>query len=142
MIDREKLLSDLKGELPKIEADILLYSERQTELGQHLREEYDNAIQAGRTAEHFIVWREAQVTQAAAAWVLTCVFVRFLEDNGLLDEPVLSGPVSRQDGSRPLAHAKERITHHFSEHPAHAEREYLLALFRELDQYPRDRCLA
>lgn len=136
MIDREKLLSDLKGELPKIEADILQYSERHAELGQHLQEEYQKAVEAGRTAEHFVAWREAQITQAAAAWVLTCVFVRFLEDNGLLDEPVLSGPVSRVDGSRPLAHAKERITHHFSEHPAHAEREYLLALFRELDQYP------
>lgn len=136
MIDREKLLSDLKGELPKIEADILHYSERHAELGQHLQEEYQKAVEAGRTAEHFVAWREAQITQAAAAWVLTCVFVRFLEDNGLLDEPVLSGPVSREDGSRPLAHAKERITHHFSEHPAHAEREYLLALFRELDQYP------
>lgn len=136
MIDREKLLSDLKGELPKIEVDILQYSERHAELGQHLQEEYQKAVEAGRTAEHFVAWREAQITQAAAAWVLTCVFVRFLEDNGLLDEPVLSGPVSREDGSRPLAHAKERITHHFSEHPAHAEREYLLALFRELDQYP------
>uniref|UniRef100_UPI0026052F42 BREX-2 system adenine-specific DNA-methyltransferase PglX n=1 Tax=uncultured Halomonas sp. TaxID=173971 RepID=UPI0026052F42 len=136
MIDREKLLSDLKGELPKIEADILQYSERHAELGQHLQEEYQKAVEAGRTAEHFVAWREAQITQAAAAWVLTCVFVRFLEDNGLLDEPVLSGPVSREDGSRPLAHAKERITHHFSEHPAHAEREYLLALFRELDRYP------
>lgn len=136
MIDREKLLSDLKGELPKIEADILQYSERHAELGQHLQEEYQKAVEAGRTAEHFVAWREAQISQAAAAWVLTCVFVRFLEDNGLLDEPVLSGPVSREDGSRPLAHAKERITHHFSEHPAHAEREYLLALFRELNQYP------
>ncbi|SHE75311.1 hypothetical protein SAMN02745148_01048 [Modicisalibacter ilicicola DSM 19980] len=136
MIDREKLLADLKSELPKIEADILQYSERHAELGQHLKEEYQKAVEAGRTAEHFVAWREAQITQAAAAWVLTCVFVRFLEDNGLLDEPVLSGPAARADGSSPLAHAKERITHHFNEHPAHGEREYLLALFRELDQVP------
>lgn len=136
MIDREKLLSDLKAELPKVEADILQYSEKQAELGQHLEEEYQKAVEAGRTAEHFVAWREVQITQAAAAWVLTCVFVRFLEDNGLLDEPVLSGPVVREDGSSPLAHAKERITHHFNEHPAHGEREYLLALFRELDQFP------
>nr|WP_299244197.1 BREX-2 system adenine-specific DNA-methyltransferase PglX [uncultured Halomonas sp.] len=136
MIDREHLLSDLKAELPKVEADILQYSERHAELGQHLREEYQKAVEAGRTAEHFVAWREAQITQAAAAWVLTCVFVRFLEDNDLLDEPVLSGPAVREDGSSPLAHAKERITYHFNEHPAHGEREYLLALFRELDQYP------
>lgn len=135
MIDREKLLSDLKGELPRIETDILNYSERHAELGYHLEEEYNKAVKVGRTAEHFVAWREAQITQAAAAWVLTCVFVRFLEDNGLLDEPMLSGPVSRENDSRPLAHAKERITHYFGEHPAHAEREYLLDLFRELDQF-------
>jgi hypothetical protein len=136
MIDREKLLSDLKAELPKIEADILQYSEKHVELGQHLEEEYLKAVKADRTAEHFVAWREAQITQAAAAWVLTCVFVRFLEDNGLLDEPVLSGPAAREDGSSPLAHAKERITHHFNEHPANGERDYLLALFRELDRFP------
>lgn len=97
MIDREKLLGDLKGELSKLEADILQYSERHAELGQHLKEQYQKAVEAGRTAEHFVAWREAQITQAAAAWVLTCVFVRFLEDNGLLEEPVLSGPASRAD---------------------------------------------
>lgn len=136
MIDRQQLLKDLQRELPKIEANILQYSERQPKLGEHLQAEYQKTVDAGRTSEHFVTWREAQITQAAVAWVLTCVFVRFMEDNSLLDEPVLAGPVARKDGSRPLQDAKERITAYFNEHPTHAEREYLLNLFKELERYP------
>lgn len=136
MINREQLLKALRAELPKIEQDILTYSETNAELKAHFQEQYDSAVKANRTAEHFVAWREAHITQAAVAWVLTCVFVRFLEDNNLLDEPVLAGPVSRPDGSRPLAHAKERMAHHFNQHPAHAERDYLRTLLQELDKYP------
>jgi len=136
MIDRQQLLKDLQRELPKIETDILQYSESHPELGDHLQTEYQKAFDAGRTSEHFVDWRAAQITQAAVAWVLTCVFVRFMEDNGLLDEPVLAGPVAREDGSHPLQDAKERITAYFNENPAHAEREYLLDLFEALERYP------
>ncbi|NMY39725.1 BREX-2 system adenine-specific DNA-methyltransferase PglX [Pseudomonas sp. WS 5013] len=136
MIDRQQLLKDLQRELPKIETDILQYSESHPELGDHLQTEYQKAFDAGRTSEHFVDWRAAQITQAAVAWVLTCVFVRFMEDNGLLDEPVLAGPVARKDGSHPLQDAKERITAYFNENPTHAEREYLLDLFEALERYP------
>jgi len=136
VINPEKLLKDLRAELPKIEQDILAYSEANPDLKAHLQAQYDSAVKANRTAEHFVAWREAHITQAAVAWVLTCVFVRFLEDNNLLDEPVLAGPVTRPDGSRPLAQARERMAHHFNQHPAHAERDYLRTLFQELDQYP------
>lgn len=136
MIDRQQLLKDLQRELPKIEADILQYSESHPELGDHLQTEYQKAFDAGRTSEHFVDWRAAQITQAAVAWVLTCVFVRFMEDNGLLDEPVLAGPVAREDGSHPLQDAKERLTAYFNENPTFAEREYLLDLFEALERYP------
>ncbi|HCL4214530.1 TPA: hypothetical protein N2C37_004446, partial [Pseudomonas aeruginosa] len=94
MINRADLLKNLQSLLPHIEKDILAYSESNAELSEHLQSEYRAAVEAERTAEHFVSWREAQITQAAVAWVLTCVFVRFLEDNGLLNEPVLAGPVS------------------------------------------------
>ena len=136
MIDRQQLLKDLQRELPKIEADILAYSELKPELSAHLQAEYDKAQEAGRTADHFVAWREAQITQAAVAWILTCVFVRFLEDNGLLDEPVLSGPAETAQGKKPLQHAKERMIAYFNQHPTHAEREYLLSLFEELETFP------
>ena len=131
MIDRQQLLKDLQRLLPKIEQDILAYTESESVLHSHLQQEYHKAKEANRTAEHFVAWREAQITQAAVAWILTCVFVRFLEDNELLDEAMIAGPA----GPR-LQHAKDRLTVYFSEHPAHAEREYLLSLFEALEQLP------
>ncbi|MCG8094253.1 MAG: BREX-2 system adenine-specific DNA-methyltransferase PglX [Candidatus Thiodiazotropha endolucinida] len=131
MIDRQQLLKDLQRLLPKIEQDILAYTESKPEFDTHLQQEYAKAKEANRTAEHFVAWRQAQMTQAAVAWILTCVFVRFLEDNELLDEPMIAGPA----GPR-LQHAKDRLTVHFSEYPEHAEREYLLSLFEDLEQLP------
>ena len=60
-------------------------------MGRTLREEYERAKQAERTAENYEDWRSDAITQAAAAWVLSCVFVRFLEDNRLIDPPKISG---------------------------------------------------
>ncbi len=139
MINRSDLLKDLQRELPKIEKDILEYSESKAELAEHLQEEYEKAQAAGRTAEHFVAWREAQTTQAAVAWLLTCVFVRFLEDNNLLVEPMLSGPAkSNVDGkeTKPLQHAKERMVAFFNENPILEERDYLFNLFAELERFP------
>ncbi|WP_040259324.1 BREX-2 system adenine-specific DNA-methyltransferase PglX [Pseudomonas massiliensis] len=136
MINRADLLKNLQSLLPHIEKDILAYSESNAELSDHLQSEYRAAVEAERTAEHFVSWREAQITQAAVAWVLTCVFVRFLEDNGLLNEPVLAGPVSDAQGRNALQQAKERMVAYFNENPTFEERHYLLDLFAELEKYP------
>ena len=136
MINRSQLLKNLQGLLPHIEKDILAYSESNQELSEHLQEQYQTALDAERTAEHFVAWREAQITQAAVAWVLICVFIRFLEDNDLLTEPVLSGPVSNKLGDNALQQAKERMVAYFNENPTHEDRHYLLKLFAELQQYP------
>lgn len=136
MIDRQQLLKDLQRLLPKLEKDILAYCNQNSECSQHLKDEYNKAVEAGRTAEHFVEWQAAQITQAAVAWVLICVFVRFMEDNGLLDAPVLSGPVGRPGGSQPLKNAKDRIEAYFNQHPTQAERDYLLHLFAQLEQLP------
>ncbi len=136
VINRADLLKNLQSLLPHIEKDILAYSESNAELSEHLQSEYRAAVEAERTAEHFVSWREAQITQAAVAWVLTCVFVRFLEDNGLLNEPVLAGPVSDAQGLNALQQAKERMVAYFNENPTFEERHYLLDLFAELEKYP------
>ena len=135
MIHPQRLLADLQYLLPKLEQDILTYCQDRPELERHLRAEYAKAQAANRTAEHFVVWREAQVTQAAAAWVLTGVFVRFLEDNRLLEAPFISGPTAGA-GQGALQQAKDRMTVYFSEHPTQAERDYLLAVFGELAHLP------
>lgn len=36
------------------------------------------------------------VTQVAAAWVLSCVFVRYLEDNSLVDPPRIAKRKAQQ----------------------------------------------
>jgi hypothetical protein len=136
MIERSALLKDLQGELPKIEKDILAYSESREDLTAHLKDEYNKAREAGRTAEHFVAWREAQITQAAVAWVLSCVFLRFLEDNGLLAEPMLAGPVESEQGDKRLDHAKQRMVAYYNENPTHEDREYLFSLFEQLEKYP------
>jgi len=136
VINRADLLKNLQSLLPHIEKDILAYSESNAELSKHLQSEYRAAVEVERTAEHFVSWREAQITQAAVAWVLTCVFVRFMEDNGLLTEPVLAGPVKDAQGRNTLQQAKERMVAYFNENPTFEERHYLLDLFAELEKYP------
>ncbi|CAG1023336.1 hypothetical protein MTYM_02375 [Methylococcales bacterium] len=100
MIQRQQLLQDLQRLLPKIEQDILSHCQAQTELDEHLKQEYASAQKAQRTAEHFIDWRAAQITQSSVAWILTCVFIRFLEDNALLVEPIIAGPAGNRTSWR------------------------------------------
>ncbi|WP_330234069.1 BREX-2 system adenine-specific DNA-methyltransferase PglX [Nocardia sp. NBC_00508] len=68
-----------------------------------LRAEYDRARKVGRTAATWTAWRDERVTQVAVAWVLGTVFVRFCEDNRLIDEPYLTGPT---DDRRELAETR------------------------------------
>ena len=98
-----------------------------------MRAEHAQATDADRTAMSLEEWREGEITQAAVAWVLGCVFVRFLEDNGLIDQPLLSGPASARAAA--LGHRDE----YFRAHPQHSDREYLEACFREVAALPRGR---
>ena len=94
MIDRKPLLGDLQRLLAKLEADLLERSESVDvpDVGRALRDEYAAAQAADRTAQSFEEWRSDAITQVAAAWVLSCVFVRFLEDNQLVPTPKIAGP--------------------------------------------------
>jgi hypothetical protein len=76
MIDRQSLLSDLQSLLKRLEADLLERSESAevAEVGQRLRAEYERAKKAERTAQNYEDWRSDAITQAAAAWVLSCGF--------------------------------------------------------------------
>jgi hypothetical protein len=132
MIDRGKLLSDLQAVLRKLEADLLERSDSRevAEVGQTLRDEYQKAQKANRTAQSYEEWRSDYITQIAAAWVLSCVFARFLEDNRLVDPPRLSGSAER------LARARDEHELYFRAHPTQTDREYLLHIFGELRKLP------
>ncbi|MCE9553879.1 MAG: BREX-2 system adenine-specific DNA-methyltransferase PglX [Planctomycetes bacterium] len=132
MIDRKALLADLQDLLRQLEADLLERSESDEvpEVGEALRAEFARAQQAQRTAQNFEDWRADATTQAAAAWVLSCVFVRFLEDNRLVEPPRIAGLGDR------LARARDEHELYFRKHPTETDRHYLLAAFDELARLP------
>ena len=132
MIDRIALLNDLKRLVTRVEADLLARSEdsQVPEIAEVLRSEYDRARAAKRTADTYGAWREDRITQAAVAWVLSCVFVRFLEDNDLIAPPRIAGPGER------LRLARDAHQHYFLSHPRDTDREYLLSIFDELAAAP------
>ena len=132
MIDRTALLEDLKRLVTRVEADLLARSEdsQVPEIVEVLRGEYDRARAAKRTADTYGAWREDRITQAAVAWVLSCVFVRFLEDNDLISPPRIAGPGER------LRQARDAHQHYFLSHPRDTDREYLLSIFDELAASP------
>ena len=73
-----------------------------------------------RTAMSWQAWRDDRVTQAAVAWVLTTVFVRFCEDNRLLKPVWIAGPADRRQ------EALDAELAYFRAHPEHTDREWLL----------------
>lgn len=124
--DREALVKDLKRQVLDLEDDLRARSDSVDEFRERLKEEYRQAKQAKRIAAPYPAWRDERVTQAAAAWVLACVFVRFCEDNGLIEEPFIAGPGER------LAEAEARHEAFFREYPHLNDRDWLMESFRHL----------
>ncbi|WP_089718071.1 BREX-2 system adenine-specific DNA-methyltransferase PglX [Candidatus Entotheonella palauensis] len=130
MINRAQLLSDLQTVLRKLEADLLERSEEMLEIQAALDREYRRAKSADRTAQGYETWRADDITQVAAGWVLSCVFVRFLEDNELVNPPQIAGPGER------LSRARDEHELYFRAHPEETDREYLLKIFSDLASLP------
>ncbi|WP_235431934.1 BREX-2 system adenine-specific DNA-methyltransferase PglX [Nocardiopsis sp. RV163] len=109
MVDKALLLKDLQKQVRLLETDLRERSEDPTAIkgldregkpetfDAALKREYQRARNAERTSTTEGAWREGQVTQAAVAWVLATVFVRFCEDNGLLEQPFIAGPKDEHD---------------------------------------------
>ncbi len=132
MINRQALLEDLKRLVTRVEAALLARSEDAlvSEIAATLRHEYDRARAAKRTAATYGEWREDRITQAAVAWVLSCVFVRFLEDNDLISPPRIAGPGEK------LRQAREAHEHFFLSHRRETDRDFLVSIFDELAALP------
>ena len=101
MIDSAALVKDLRDEMRALEAD----------LGAHTGSTPPDAL---------------AVSQAASAWVLATVFVRFCEDNQLTDAPFLAGPDGR------LNLARDRQLAYFLRHPERSGREWIEAALDSL----------
>ncbi|MBK9387523.1 MAG: BREX-2 system adenine-specific DNA-methyltransferase PglX [Planctomycetes bacterium] len=129
MIDPAELLEDLQRELRTLEEDL---RERSTELpafDQRLRAEYDAAKKAERTAASFETWREERLTQVGAAWLLSLVFARFLEDNGFV-------PARLAGKGRRGEEAREHHQEFIRLYPQKNDRDYLESVFAELRALP------
>jgi len=130
-IDAGHLLQDLKRRVRILEDDLRERGDSDPAIRAELEDEYRKGRDAGRIGDAFEVWREGVLTQAAVHWVLGCVFIRFLEDNELID-PLLSGPGTR------AREAADRYTLYFQhpEHRTHNDRHYLEHAFATVAALP------
>ncbi|MDT3441471.1 BREX-2 system adenine-specific DNA-methyltransferase PglX [Pseudofrankia sp. BMG5.37] len=131
VIDRKVLLKDTQRQVKALEKDLRAQVDAVAEVGAKLKAEYDRAFEVGRTAATWSAWLGERVTQAAVAWVLGTVFVRFSEDNGLLVDPFLAGPTGER-----MTLAEERNEEFYRENPHETARGWLLTAFDEIAQVP------
>jgi hypothetical protein len=124
LIDPIALTADLQQQLRLLETDL-------RDAAEALRPEHEQALRAGRTSATWTTWRDERLTQAAAAWVLGTVFVRFAEDNGLIASPVLAGPTNETLATAAAAQARQ---------PGNA-RDWLLHTFETLAGTPASRAI-
>nr|MCU0937378.1 hypothetical protein [Gammaproteobacteria bacterium] len=85
MIDSRKLLDTLRKVLKQIEDYAREHIDSQPDLEAGLRAEWQQARDSGRVGSSYHDWRDEEITQAAVHWVLACVYLRFIEDNGLCE---------------------------------------------------------
>lgn len=136
MIDRKQLLADLKPLLRELEADLRARCDEVAQINTDLTKEYEQARAANRAGITFEEWRADLITQVAVAWVLSSVFVRFLEDNGLISPPRISGPMHSAGDRQGLMRARDERDVFFRSHPKQTDRDYLLAVFDDLSKLP------
>jgi type I restriction-modification system DNA methylase subunit len=129
-LDSAALLAAATPLLKRLEADLRARAATSPAVTRALEARWEAEKKAERTAESFAAWSAALATQVAAAWLLSCVFVRTLEDRGLLRRPRIAGPGALD--SQKLF---------FQLAPSLTERDYLLTVFRELSRYPAARDL-
>jgi len=136
MINRQQLLADLKPLLRELEADLRARCDELVQINADLTKEYGEARAANRAGITFEQWRADLITQVAVAWVLSCVFVRFLEDNALISPPRVSGPLHGAGDGQGLTRARDERDAFFRSHPKQTDRDYLLAVFDDLATLP------
>jgi len=98
---------------------------RQTAVHEALTRQWQAEKAANRTADGFLAWEARTLEQVGAAWVLSCVFVRTLEDRDLLARRRLAG-----------AGATDSEQLFFELGPSLTARDYLLTVFKEVASLP------
>jgi hypothetical protein len=126
LIDHAALLADLKGQVRVLEDDLRARSADVPDFAAELRDEWQKAHDAERIAAGYEQWLDGEITQAAVGWILGTVFLRFCEDNELIELPYLAGPGEH------LAIAAERQQAFFEKNPVKTDRDWIIAGFEAL----------
>ncbi|WP_218669979.1 BREX-2 system adenine-specific DNA-methyltransferase PglX [Streptomyces tsukubensis] len=116
----------MRKQVRELEADLRERSDDVDRYRDRLRALYEHARASGRTAATYGAWRDEWITQSAVAWVLGTVFVRFCEDNGLIDRLFIAGP------GRRLAEAEERQDAYHADRPGTNDQDWLAEAFTYL----------
>lgn len=135
MIAPATLVTELKAQVLRLEDDLRSRVETQPDVKRTWQDEHRNASTADRTASSWVAWRDDRVTQAAVAWVLTTVFVRFCEDNQLLTPVWIAGPRERRQ------EALDAQLAYFRRNPTETDREWLMQAVQHLQATPSTRNL-
>ncbi len=133
----KEYLADLQRLQREVQDDLRERTGTVADLKSRLESEWDAARQAGRTSSTYEAWREDYLVQSAAAWIVACVFARYLEDHGLIEQVWLAGePAGPEGGEDRLRRAQDSHEAYFRVHPGHSDREYLEHVFLELARLP------
>ena len=124
------LTTDLQRQVLLLEDDLRDRVAADPELEGRWKQEHQRALDKERTAASWVAWRDDRVTQAAVAWVLTTVFIRFCEDNGLVGPVWIAGPADRRQ------EALDAQLAFFRTHPEDTDREWLQAAIDHLAALP------
>jgi hypothetical protein len=129
------LTLDLQRQVLPLEDDLRARVAADAELEGRWKQEHQRARDNERTAASWVAWRDDRVTQAAVAWVLTSVFIRFCEDNALVAPVWIAGPEQRRQ------EALDAQLAFFRAHPEDTDREWLQAAIDHLAALPATKAL-
>lgn len=129
-VDGKAYLGDLRKLVTRLEDDLRVRAQELEDVHVDLTAKYNEAVRSERTLETFESWRDQYLTQVAVGWVLSCVFLRYLEDNDLIEEIWLAG-----EGER-LQRAHDRHQLFFRTGPTLTDRDYLLEAFGQVAKLP------
>jgi hypothetical protein len=129
------LTTDLKTQVKLLADDLRQRLDADSERLAEWKDIHQEAVTKDRTAMSWVDWREDRIDQAAVAWVLTTVFLRFCEDNSLVKPVWFSGPGNRRQ------EALDGYNAYFRSNPEHSDREWLESAISYLRGLPATKAL-
>jgi hypothetical protein len=121
MIQARALLTALRSQLKELEADFHQHGLMEGVTALRLQQEWQAERDAQWTAMTYQTWLDDRIAQAASAWLLGTAFVRFCEDNTLIEAPFIAGAANG------LSFTIARQQAYFRQHPDRTDRDWIVA---------------